>query len=175
MVKQLLLYPFLLLMATMVFAQSETVPAPYLRFPTIPLFTLLKVDSSKLTRDELKKNSKTMIMYFSPDCDHCKHQTDSILARISEFRDVQILMATYQPMEEMKTFYKEYKIAGYSNIKIGRDTQFFFPPFYKIKNLPFMALYNSNGKLITTYEGTTPMKKLIESFRSNGSVSGKKS
>ena len=57
------------------------------------------------------------------------------------------------------------------NIKMGRDTQFFFPPFYKIKNLPFMALYNSTGKLITTFEGTTPMKKLLDSFKGNGQVS----
>ncbi len=168
MVKQLFFYTLFLVIANGVYAQSDSGKAPYLRFPTIPLFTLIKTDSSKLTRDDLSKNKRTMIMYFSPDCDHCKHQTDSMLASINKFGDVQILMATYQPFEQMKSFYKDYKIAGYSNIKMGRDTQFFFPPFFKILNLPFMALYNEKGKLITTFEGTTPINKLLEAFRING-------
>jgi cytochrome oxidase Cu insertion factor (SCO1/SenC/PrrC family) len=168
MVKHFLYHTLFLLLATGVFAQSDSIKAPYLRFPTIPLFTLLKPDSTKITRDDLSKNKKTMIMYFSPDCDHCKHQTDSMLASIKQFQDVQILMATYQPLEEMRTFYKEYKISSYSNIKMGRDTQFFFPPFYKILNLPFMVLYNEKGKLITTFEGTTPIAKLVQAFRNNG-------
>jgi len=167
-VKQLLLYTLLLVMASGVYAQSDSLKAPYLRFPTIPLFNLLKVDSLKMTRDDLSKNKKTMILYFSPDCDHCKHQVDSMLTSIKQLQDIQILMATYQPFEEMKSFYKSYKIASYPNIKMGRDTQFFFPPFYKILNLPFMALYNDKGKLITTFEGTTPIQKLVEAFRSNG-------
>ncbi len=168
MLKKFFFYTLLMVMATRVFAQSDSLKAPYLRFPTIPLFTLLKVDSSKLTRDDLSKNKKTLIMYFSPDCDHCKHQTDSMLASMKKFEDVQILMATYQPFEQMQLFYKDYKIAGYSNIKMGRDTQFFFPPFYKILNLPFMVLYNNKGKLITTFEGTTPINKLLEAFKNNG-------
>ena len=168
MVKQLLLYSFFVFLTTGVFAQSDSLKAPYLRFPTIPPFTLLKIDSSKLTREDLSKNKKTLIMYFSPDCDHCKHQTDSMLAAINKFRDIQILMATYQPIEELRSFYKDYKIANYQNIRIGRDTQFFFPPYYKIVNLPFMILYNEKGKLITTFEGTTPINKLTEAFKNNG-------
>jgi len=167
-VKQLFFNTLFLVMATGVFAQSDSLKAPYLRFPTIPLFTLLKVDSSKLTRDDLSKTKKTLIMYFSPDCDHCKHQIDSMLGSMNKFQDIQILMATYQPFEQLRSFYKDYKIAGYSNIKIGRDTQFFFPPFYKILHLPFMVLYNNKGKLITTFEGTTPINKLLEAFRNNG-------
>ena len=164
MIKRFLFCSFLLVMMTGVFAQSDSLKAPYLRFPTIPLFTLLKSDSSKITRDDLLKNRKTMIMYFSPDCDHCQHQADSMLASISKFQDIQIIMATYQPIEEMRVFYKKYKIANYQNIKMGRDMHFFFPPFFKIANLPFMILYDKKGKLITTFEGTTPINKITEAF-----------
>ncbi len=104
-------------------------------------------------------------MYFSPDCDHCKHQTDSMLASFNDFKDVEILMATYQPFDEMIKFYQAYGMSKYSNIKMGRDTRFFMPPFYKIKNLPFMALYNKKGKLITTFEGTTPVMKIVKAFK----------
>jgi hypothetical protein len=42
----------------------------YKRFPTIPALELLRPDSTKFTKDDLKKQN-TLIMYFSPDCDHC--------------------------------------------------------------------------------------------------------
>jgi thioredoxin-related protein len=168
MVKHLLNCILFLVMASGVAAQADSLKPPYLRFPTIPPFTLLKVDSSKLTREDLSKNKKTLIMYFSPDCDHCKHQTDSMLARIKMFQDIQIVMATYQPLDEMRKFYKDYKIAKYQNIKVGRDTQFFFPPFFKIVNLPYMILYDQKGKLITTFEGSTPIGKLADAFKNNG-------
>jgi hypothetical protein len=32
-------------------------------------------------------------------------------------------------------------------------------------NLPFLALYDKKGKLLTTFEGTTPVDKLIAVFK----------
>lgn len=165
-VKQFLL---LMLLATSVakgFAQEDSLlKAGYLRFPTIPPFTLLKADSTTITRDDLVRHKKTLVMFFSPGCDHCKHQTKDLLANMDKFKDVEILMATYQPMEEIQAFYNDFHLENYPNIKLGRDTKYFFVPFYKISNLPFLALYNNKGKLLTTFEGTTPVNKLLEGFK----------
>lgn len=129
--------------------------APFMRFPTIPPFHLLKLDSSTyLTKEDVRKGHKTIIMYFSPDCEHCKHQTEAILSDFSKFKDFNIIMATYQPFEEMKTFDEKYKMTSHPNVQIGRDEKFFLPPFYKIRNLPYLALYDKKGNLITTFEGT---------------------
>src|SRR6516225_667071 len=95
-------------------AQEE---APYLKFPTIPPFHLLKLDSaSYLTKDDIKKHRRTIVMFFSPDCDHCKHQTESILADFAQFKDIEIVMATYQPFSEMKEFNSHYHLADHPNI-----------------------------------------------------------
>src|ERR1700752_2220082 len=62
--------------------------APFMRFPTLPPFHLLKLDSTTyLTKEDVKKGHKTIIMYFSPDCEHCKHQTEAILSDFSKFKD----------------------------------------------------------------------------------------
>lgn len=129
--------------------------APFMRFPTIPPFKLLALDSSTyLTPADLKKNRKTIVMYFSPDCEHCKHQTEAFLADWEAFKDLNIVMATYQPFGEMKEFNTHYKMYEHSNVKIGRDEKFVLPPFYKIHSLPYLALYDKKGNLITTFEGT---------------------
>lgn len=143
--------------------------APYLKFPTIPPFRLLKLDSATyLTKDDIKKHHRTIVMFFSPDCDHCKHQTESILSDFAEFKDVEIVMATYQPFSEMKEFAIHYKLADHSNIKIGRDEKFFLAPFYKIRNLPYLALYDKKGNLVTTFEGTQKVETILKAFEQKG-------
>jgi thiol-disulfide isomerase/thioredoxin len=145
--------------------QAAPEQAPYQKFPTVPPFHLLKVDSATfVTKDDLKKHRRTMIMFFSPDCDHCKHQTDSILADFDKFKDIEIVMATYQPFGEMKDFYAHYHLAEHPNIKIGRDEKFFLAPFYRIRNLPYLALYDKKGNLIKTFEGTQKIATLLNAF-----------
>jgi peroxiredoxin len=143
---------------------QESVKPAYLKYPVIPQFTLLSTDSQSITKAILRKKSKTMLMYFSPTCDHCQVQINNMLKQMDKLRDVQILMITNQPFFEMKEFYKDKKLSGYKNITMGQDTKFFFPPYYKMKTLPFMALYNKEGNLVTTFEGTTAIDKIIQAF-----------
>ncbi len=139
--------------------------APYQKSPTVPPFRLLKADSANyVTKDDLKKNHPTLIMYFSPDCEHCKHQTENILADFSKFKDIEIVMATYQPFDEMKVFITHYNLTEYPNIKIGRDEKFFLAPFFRIRNLPYLALYDKKGDLITTFEGTQTAATILGGF-----------
>ena len=145
-------------------AQSDT-PA-YKRFPTIPPLQLLTVDSSSFTKDNLKKHQPLIIMYFSPSCDHCKHQWEDMTKNWNDLKKYQILMVTYQPFEEMLDFYKNEHIVQYANVQLARDTKFVLPPFYRIQSLPYMALYDKKGNLITTFEGNVKIDKLVKAFNS---------
>ena len=149
------------------FSQGPNQDAPYLRFPTLPPFVITSLDSTNFVKADMKKNTESIIMYFNPGCDHCRHQTDSLIAHMDKFKNVQIVMATYQPLEDIKVFADEYKLQNYPNIRIGRDGKYFLQPFYKILNLPFLALYDKKGKLLTTFEGTTPVEKLLGAFAKN--------
>jgi thiol-disulfide isomerase/thioredoxin len=144
---------------------TDSMQPPYLRFPNLPPFSLLKVDSSGyLTKDDLKKNHLTLLMYFSPECEHCKHQTEDLLASMAQFKDVEIVMATLLPFQEMKEFYNYYRIADHPNIKMGRDEKAVLPGFYKMRSLPYLALYDKKGKLITTFEGNQKATTIINAF-----------
>jgi len=147
-------------------AQANDVNQPaYLRFPTIPPFKLLKVDSVHwLTKDDIKKNKDVLIMFFSPSCEHCKHQMQDMLADFNKFKDIEIVMATYQPFGEMKEFYSFYHLADHTNIKMGRDEGYILPPFYKMQNLPYLALYDKKGNYITHFEGNQKVATLVNAF-----------
>lgn len=157
----------LILLLTVKLASSQVLPPDspaYKRFPSVPPFTILQADSTNLSKEHLK-HQPTIIMYFSPDCDHCRHQWTDMEKRMKDLKKYQIVMITYQPFEEMVAFYKKEKIASYSNIKMGRDTKFFLPPFYKIQSLPFQALYDKNGELVTTFEGNVKIDKMLGAFK----------
>lgn len=150
-------------------SHKDSTDAPYLRFPGLPPFDLLQPDSSThLTKEKIEKKHNVLIMFFSPDCPHCQHQTEDILAGMDSLKDVQIVMATYQPFQEMKEFYAKYQLSKYPNIKMGRDGTFFLPPYYRMKSLPYLALYNKHGILITTFEGNQKVAALVNAFEKSG-------
>ena len=134
----------------------------YLRFPTIPEFTVYKAsDSTTFTRDDLKKNKPTVFIIFSPECEHCQHETDALIKDIKKFKNTQILMITWLPYSEMVEFYKKYKIANYPNIMMARDTKFFFLPYFKVRNLPSIYIYDKSGKFKKTFEGSVAMDEIL--------------
>jgi thioredoxin-related protein len=151
-------------------AQAQTsanIPeAPYLKNPGVPPFKLLEVDSLHfVTKDDIRKNHKVLIMFFSPECEHCKHQMRDILADINKFKDIEIVMATFQPFDEMKSFYNYYRIADHPNIQMGRDEKYMLPPFYRMQSMPFLALYDKKGQFITRFEGNQKVDTILLAYQ----------
>jgi thioredoxin-related protein len=168
--KRVLIAGFIILIYSAVHAQSPAAPvqavAPYLKNPGIPPFKLIQADSIHyITRDDIKKNHLVMLMFFSPDCEHCKHQTRDILDNFDKFKDIQIVMATFQPFDEMKSFYTYYRIADHGNIYMGRDEHYMLPPYYRMQSLPFLALYDKKGQLITHFEGNQKIETILNAFQ----------
>jgi thioredoxin-related protein len=151
--------------------QAQTaVPAvpAYVKNPDFPPIRLLEVDSVHyVTKSDIKKNRKVLLMFFSPECDHCKHQISDILAEFDQFKDIEIVMATFQPFDEMKNFYNYYRIGDHSNIRMGRDEKYFLPPYYKMQSLPYLALYNKKGQYITHFEGNQKVQTILNGFNTN--------
>ena len=157
----------ILLFSIVSFAQNgvDTTPA-YKRFPTVPPFKLLQTDSiSVLTKDNLKKNKPVLIVLFNPECDHCKHETEEIIKHIKELKKVQIIMATMAQYAQMKDFYTKYDLNKFKNIKVGQDFQYMLPSFYMAHSLPYLAMYDQKGNLLTTFEGSMKIEDLINVFK----------
>lgn len=146
------------------FPQQDT-SLLYLRFPTIPPFKLIKVpDSTYFIKDDLKKKTPTIVMVFSPDCEHCQEMTKQITANIKLFKKAQIVMATPVGFSYVKKFYEEYKISNYSAITMGRDPTYFLGTFYKVRSFPAIFIYNKKGQLVNWFTGEVELKKIVDSY-----------
>jgi len=146
-------------------AQVDSTTPTYKRFPTVPPLQLILVDSSAFSKEKLNKKKATMIMLFSPECEHCKHETEELIKRIDDFKDIQIVMTTPMPFDKMIEYYQHYKLSKYPNIKMGRDAKFMLPVFYNIKSFPFLAFYNKKQELISVFEGSMPMDQVLAELK----------
>jgi thioredoxin-related protein len=142
---------------------------PYLRFPTLPPLQILLTDSTTMfTKEQLPEKTPVLYILFDPGCSHCQHETEELVKHKEDFKNTQIVMVSMPrtPFADVTRFINDYKVNELHHVVVGRDIQYFMPSFYTIRNFPFLALYNSKGKLITTFEGTIPMDKILENFKS---------
>ncbi len=146
-------------------AQQEEQSPAFTAYP-LPQFSVLLTDSvTTFTKANLPKGKQVLVMLFSPDCDHCKKETETIKANIKDFKNTHVLMVTSQPFEKMRAFYKEYGLADFKGITVGQDARFFFPSYYKIKFFPFLVFYDKKDQYRKHFEGTVKwedMKALLK-------------
>lgn len=143
-------------------AQRDSLPI-YLRFPTVPPFNIIRVpDSTRFTKDDLSKKKATIIIIFSPDCDHCQHATKELTSNISLFKKAQIVMASSLEYSYLKKFYEEYKIADHPNIIMGRDPSYFFGTFFQVRSFPAIFVYDKKGDFIKSFDGSVPIERVAE-------------
>lgn len=155
-----------LVFASSSFAQPDTTLPPYKRLPTLPPLQLLLADSTtKFTTADLPKKKPVLIMFFSPDCEHCQHEAEQLVARKEEFKNIQVVMITTYPIYRMNEFVEKYKVTSLDHVVVGRDIYYMLPTFYSIRNFPYLAMYDKKGHLINTMEGTVSLDKILEEFK----------
>lgn len=129
---------------------------PYLKYRVLPAFNILLPDSTTIFNTyNIPKGSVSALVLFDPNCKHCKWSTAALVKAMDSVKDVQFYFVTsLHDMGLLRSFYDEYGLGKYKNIKIvGRDIEFFFIDHYKVLRLPDVVLYDENKKLITLLEG----------------------
>lgn len=149
-----------------VFGQRDSLLPTYQRFPTFPPVKLLLKDSTSIfSKEDLPKKTAVLLMVFNPECEHCQHETEELIKNMDSFKKIKIVMATMMPLQEMKAFIEKYNLSKYNNITVGQDIHYMLPSFYMIGSLPYLAMYDKQGKLLRTFEGTMKMEDLINVFK----------
>jgi len=112
---------------------------------------------------DLSKSKPTIIIYFAPDCEHCQALIKELIKKINSFKNSQIILASFESLQQVNTFEKDYGLKTYPFIKTGIENPvFFFRYYYHLENTPFTALYDKNGKFVISYKKQTPVDDLIK-------------
>ncbi len=168
---------FSILLATMFFASTCSAQdnkqevtdtlKPYQKYPTLPAFNIRLLDSVTVFNTyNIPEGNPIALMFFSPDCKHCKKTIKELLKGMDSIKEVQFyLFTSYHDVQMLRDFYNEYHLADYKNIKVvGRDYEFFFFSYYGTKFVPDIALYDAHKKLIKLIEGETNASEIYKSL-----------
>ncbi|HSU29449.1 MAG TPA: hypothetical protein VLJ68_13775, partial [Chitinophagaceae bacterium] len=74
------------------------------------------------------------------------------------------VLATTKPLDSLRKFYIRFELYKYPNIIAGCDKSYFLASFYFMRNFPYLAFYNKKWGLISTFEGSLPIPKILEAF-----------
>ncbi len=133
---------------------------------------VMPVDSSSVgkysvvTDKDLDNGANLLVMMFNPTCSHCEEMTMLMSQNIDAFKKSKVvLLATRQMATYIPDFAERRQISKYPPMYIGYDSLKFVEELFLYQTLPQINIYNSNRKLIKTYNGEVPidtLKKYIE-------------
>ncbi|MGI8581725.1 MAG: TlpA family protein disulfide reductase [Chitinophagaceae bacterium] len=128
---------------------------------SIPSFKMLLTNGKTLAAKNLTHTKPVVIIYFSPDCEHCQILMNALFTKIDNFKSAEIIMATFRPLKEVASFEKSYQTYKYPNIIVGTEVPvFFFKVYYNLLNTPFTILFDKRGEYIYSYRKETPIDDL---------------
>ena len=125
----------------------------------MPSFKLLLMDSiTYLNTNDIPSTEPIVLLFISPFCPYCKSQTENIIKDIKSFANVRIYILTGLPFNSLKQFYTDYKLQKYSNIIVGYDFAEYFPQYYNVQTIPYLAIFNKEKILKRVLKGKAETK-----------------
>ena len=166
MLKILFLLPAFTFIYLVGYSQQDATATTLNNIQQIPSFKIFTApDSTVFTSEELKKNKPLVLMFFSPDCDHCQKETKEILAYKEELKSLQILMVSPVALSLIKSFYEDYNIASMPNIHMGQDLNYAIGVKYQIRTFPSIYVYDATGKLTKAFVGNVGVPAILDAVK----------
>jgi len=132
----------------------------------IPSFPLLLTDSTTwLKTDDIPTGKAFIVLGFDPWCKHCQALTGDITKQMNKFRDVPIYYVTPSPFNNMRTFYRYFKLSQYPNIIMGRDSTAVFFHVFDATSTPLTAIYDAKKRLKQVFTKPPTTELLLQSVQ----------
>ena len=127
----------------------------------LPSFNLLLMDSTTLfNTNDIPEGKPIVLYFFDPDCPYCRAQTEEIITNMKSFMNVRFYIFSSFPFQQIKMYSDHYQLEFYSNIKIGRDSEFFFLNYFKATGVPYVAIYSKTKRLKQVLIGKTSITEI---------------
>jgi thiol-disulfide isomerase/thioredoxin len=164
--KKLILLLSILAAAQVTFAQEDT-SFNFLRNTSIPDFSIAKApDSVTVTKtDIVKRGHPFILVFFSPDCEHCQRETKEFLAYKKELKDIQVLMVSPMPYDRIKQFYTDYSVDSLPNFTMGQDWAYHLGNKLRPHFFPTIILYDKIGNFVTAFTGNVAIPTILAAYK----------
>ena len=127
----------------------------------LPVFTLLKPDSTMFSSANFPKDKKLALFVYSPTCQYCRTQMRETINNISSLKNDQICVIINGDYQSLKGFSSYFKLEDHASIIIGIDTGNVIRNSFHVNYVPFTAVFNKDQRLRTAYVGRIGSKTLV--------------
>lgn len=131
----------------------------------VPPFKIVKANGKPFKAYELPMGKPIVLIYFSPECDHCEKLTQEMVKQMPALKKASIAMITYLPIDKVGKFVQKFNLNKYPNLYVGtEENNLVVRNYYNIYQLPFMALYTKNGDLVKAYKNEEQFPDLVKNL-----------
>jgi len=129
----------------------------------MPELKLIALDSTtQFSTNQIPTGRTTILFSFEPWCPFCKAQTDSWMAKMEKFKNVDIYMLSSSPYSMIEEFKKHYKLSSFQNVKIYVDSTKSLQHYFNESRIPFTAVYGPDKKLRQAFIGKSNVNLIAE-------------
>jgi len=127
----------------------------------LPPFRMVQENGVVFKAEQLPVGKPILLVYFSPDCDHCAVLARQLFKKDNPFKKASIAMVTFLPLDKVAQFNRKYATNTFKNVFVGTEGgSFFLRKYFGIMDMPFVALYDKDGNLLQKYERDIPFDSL---------------
>lgn len=151
-----------------------------------PAFSIDTLDGKKVSSDDFKNHSATVLNFVAPNCGYCKKQLPNVEAIRAEYEAKGVRFVNVAEKMGSKEFTTEeivdvFKGVG-SRLELAKDTDNKVGQMFKAVSFPTMVVVNKNGKIEHVNIGAAPdidkslkaqLDGLIASKPTDGAPGGK--
>lgn len=128
----------------------------------LPPFTLQLTNGNFVSYKKLSQKKPLILIYFAPECEHCRSFIKKLVDKIKNFEQTQIVLVSYFPLVDLQKFSTEFKLDQLPNVMVGTEgNSFRVPAFFKIVKFPFTAVYNKLGRLTAIFREEPSLNVLV--------------
>lgn len=137
-------------------------PSTIVEVPSVnelPILNVKKMDGTKLMLSEAM--GKVVLIFFSPDCDHCQNEAKQIQARKQVFKDYNVYFVAADSMKNIVQFAGEYDLVQ-SNFHFAQAEAYdVYKSVGPMPSIPAIFIYN-NKRLIKKFEGEIGLDEVMK-------------
>lgn len=131
------------------------------RTKVIPSFSFFDLKGKKFTNKNLK-NKSIVFIYFNSDCDYCHSKASKIKEKLQKFNNVQLVFISFEEKKRILKFARQYKLDNRENIVFLEDRMGEFSKLFDVNSIPYIVIYDSNGKLLKKFKGITKINDILK-------------
>lgn len=130
----------------------------------LPKFSFPQIGAKgDISRSDLR-GGKTVVLYFSPDCEHCRALGKDIGRQLGRLRDIDFVFITRFDEADAVTYARELKLWEQPNIYFGLDMKAAFYGYFGEMFIPSAYVFDTEGRLLQTLHQNAEVQDILDVY-----------